>query len=59
MKIQGFQSSWIGAPRQKQRGAPINFPSIEPIAKVVIPVQPGIQKFSQHIEKTEFPLSWE
>jgi hypothetical protein len=31
----------------------------EPIAKVVIPVQTGIQKFLQHIEKTGFPLSWE
>jgi hypothetical protein len=26
--------------------------TIEPIAKVVIPVQTGIQKFLQHIEKT-------
>jgi len=25
---------------------------VEPIAKVVIPVQTGIQKFFQHIEKT-------
>jgi len=32
---------------------------IEPIAKVVIPVQTGIQKFLQHIEKTGFPLSRE
>jgi len=31
----------------------------EPIAKVVIPVQTGIQEFLQHIEKTGFPLSWE
>jgi hypothetical protein len=31
----------------------------EPIAKVVFPVQTGIQKFLQHIEKTGFPLSWE
>jgi hypothetical protein len=28
------------------------FNPIEPIAKVVIPVQTGIQKFLQHIEKT-------
>jgi hypothetical protein len=31
----------------------------EPIAKVVIPVQTGIQKFLQNREKTGFPLSWE
>jgi hypothetical protein len=36
-----------------------NMYSYEPIAKVVIPVQTGIQKFLQHIEKTGFPLSWE
>jgi len=33
--------------------------SYEPISKVVIPVQTGIQKFLQHTEKTGFPLSWE
>jgi len=30
--------------------------SKEPVAKVVIPVQTGIQKFLQHVEKTGFPL---
>jgi len=33
--------------------------SSEPVAKVVIPVQTGIQKFLQHVEKTGFPLLWE
>jgi len=33
--------------------------SNEPIAKVVIPVQTGIQKSLQYIEKTGFQLSWE
>jgi hypothetical protein len=41
----------------KETKANINI--MAPIAKVVIPVQTGIQKFLQHIEKTGFPLSWE
>jgi len=40
-------------------GKPENQYKLEVIAKVVIPVQTGIQKFLQHIEKTGFPLSWE
>jgi len=37
----------------------VDFKTFEPIAKVVIPVQTGIQKFLQHVKKTGFPLSWE
>jgi hypothetical protein len=46
---------FLPQPRVEQdakQQAPVNLQLCEPISKVVIPVQTGIQKFLQYIEKT-------